>query len=196
MKSQIRNELLDQGLTDILHLPVIVSVVSRHLDRPMDDDSVMSSTLEVIQDLLESNYVVAGPVGRNEEGLLIIRSWGLFPLDAVKRIEHDWRELGREPKPGEVVWLELTDAGRAKAYAIRDLSDEERDLVQEVLARRLPEMRDRISLVGPRKLNWPERQAVHGALADELLAVQKSDDAERKEYAQKLSGLVDRALSF
>ena len=196
MTGQIRNELLDRGLTDILHLPEIVSVVSRHLGLGMGDELVVRRTLEVIRELLESGFVIAGPVKRDGEGLLCIHSWGIIPSDAMKRIEHDWRELGREPKPGEVVWLELTDAGRAKARAIRDLSPEERDLVQEILARRLPELRDRISLVGPRGLNWEERQTICAALADELEVLGEGDDAKQKGYVCQLGDLVDRALSF
>jgi hypothetical protein len=196
MTDQIRNELLDRGLTDILHLPEIVSVVGRHLSMSVGDDSVMSPTLEAIRDLLDSGYAIAGYVTKNDKGLLQIRSWDMSPSDSVKRIECDWSELGRPPNPGEVVWLELTDAGRAKIHSISDLGEGERELVQRVIARRHPELRERVSAIGQSKLNWKERQAFHSALADELAAVEQDDEAEGMEYAHRLRALVDRALVF
>jgi hypothetical protein len=169
MTSQIRNELLDRGLTE-------------------DDDLVMDSTIEAIRDLLESEYAIAGYVVRDEDELLRIRSWEIPPADAVKRIEHDWSALGRLPKPGEIVWLELTHAGRAKVETMRNLDHDERGLVEEVITRRCPEMRERVSVIGQGKLNWEERQAMREALAAELSAVDR-DEA----YAQQLAALVDRA---
>jgi hypothetical protein len=195
VKGRIRNELLDRGLTDILHLPVIVSVVSWHLGMDMADETVKEQTLEAIRDLLESDYAVAGQTVRDEEGIIQVRSWELPPADAIKRIDHDWSELGRLPNPGEVVWLALTDAGRAEILALRDLPQGERGIVEEVVARRRPEMGERVSLIGQGKLNWKERQAIHGALVDELRAVeQDKGDGERNEYVRDLRVLVDRAL--
>ena len=189
--SQIRNELLDRGRTDMLQLGVIVSVVSRHLGRSMEDELVMESTLEAIRDLLNSGYVVAGYTARDGDGLLYVSSWEIPPADAVKRIEADWMELGRLPSLGEVVWLELTDAGRAKIESIRTLDPDEKRLVEDVIARRCPEMRERVavSFAGQGKLNWKEREAIHQALAAELSVVHQ-DEA----YAQQLTALIDRAL--
>ena len=187
--TQIRNELLDRGRTDMLQLGVVVSVVARHLGRSMEDELVMESTIEEIRDLLESGYVVAGYTARDGDGLLYVSSWEIPPADAVKRIEADWMELGRLPKPGEVVWLELTDVGRAKIESIRTLDPDEKGLVEDVIARRCPEMRERVTVVGQGKLNWKEREAIHRALAAELSGIDQ-DEA----YAQQLTALIDRAL--
>ena len=191
--NQIRNELLDRGRTDMLQLGEVVSVVARHLGRSMEDDLVMGSTLEEIRDLLESGYVVAGYTARDGDGLLYVSSWEIPPADAVKRIETDWVELGRLPNLGEVVWLELTDVGRAKIESIRTLDHDEKGLVEDVIARRCPEMRERaaVSFAGQGKLNWTERQAIHRALAAELSVIDQ-DEA----YAQRLTALIDRALVF
>jgi hypothetical protein len=53
-----------------------------------------------------------------DEGLLCVQSWGLSADDTIKRIEDEWRALGRSPNLGEVCWLELTDVGRAEARAV------------------------------------------------------------------------------
>jgi hypothetical protein len=196
MTDQIGIELLDSGLNDILHFPWIISVVSIHLGKAVDDTSLVAPTLEVIHDLLESGYVVAGPVAKDENGLLYIRSWEMSPSDAVRRIEHDWQKLGRPPNPGEVVWLELTDAGRAKIVSISKLNADERRLVEKVVARRCPVLRDRVPMIGQGKLNWEERKAFHGALADELAAAEQGSHGDQSEYAHKLKDLVDRALVF
>lgn len=191
MTSQVRNELLDRGLTDVLHLPEIVSVVSRQLGKTMEDPIVMESTLEAIRDLLETDCAIAGYMVRDGDGLLHVSSWEIPVADAVKRIERDWTELGRLPKPGEVAWLEVTDVGRAKVESIRDLDEDERELVEGVIARRCPEMRERVAVVGQGKLSWEERQAMQRALAAELAAVDQDE-----ECAQQLTALVDRALLF
>lgn len=196
MTDQIGIKLLDSGLHDILHFPWILSVVSMHLGKPVGDTSLVAPTLEVIRDLLESGYVVAGPVAEDENGLLYIRSWDMSPSDTVRRIEHDWSELGQPPKPGEVVWLELTDSGRAKIRSIRNVSADERDLVEQVMVRRRPALRERVPMIGHGKLNWEERKAFHRALADELAAAEEGSHGDESEYARKLKDLVDRALVF
>jgi hypothetical protein len=118
MNRDIVTELLQRGLVDILQLAEIASVVRSHVAESSEDSDVLSETLEVITHLLASGYATAGDVVRDQDGLLHIRSWGLSPSDTVKRIEDEWRALGRLPNLGEVCWLELTDAGRAEARAI------------------------------------------------------------------------------
>lgn len=198
MTDQIGIELLDSGLNDILHFPWIVSVVSRHLGKSVDDSSLKEPTLQVIHDLLEAGYVVAGPVARDDNGILYIRSWDMSPSDAVRRIECDWNELGRSPNPGEVVWLELTDAGRAKIHSVSNLNADERHLVEQVVTRRRPELRERVSVIGQQKLNWKERQAFHDALSQELTAAAAEDGAgsEQADYVRAIKDLVDRSLVF
>jgi hypothetical protein len=198
MTNQVGIELLDSGLDDILHFPWIISVVSTHLGKSVDDTSLVAPTLEVIHDLLESGYVVAGPVVEDENGILYIRSWEMSPSDTVRRIEHDWRELGRAPNPGEVVWLELTDAGRAKIHSISNLTEDERRLVEQVVARRRPELCERVAVIGQGKLNWMERQAFEEALGEELTAAaaQGATSDKQAEYVRAIRALHDRARVF
>jgi hypothetical protein len=156
----------------------------------------MAPTLQVIHDLLESGYVVAGQVAKDENELLYIRSWDLSPSETVKRIERDWSALGRPPKPGEVVWLELTDSGRAKIRSISNLSGDERYLVEQVVARRRPALHGRVPMIGQGKLTWEERKAFYESLVDELAAVEQGSCGGQSEYARKLKDLADRALVF
>jgi hypothetical protein len=74
----------------------------------------MRATTEAISELVGSGYAIVGDVVR-DEGLLCVQSWGLGAAETIKRVEDEWRALGRMPNLGEVCWLELTDAGRAKA---------------------------------------------------------------------------------
>lgn len=119
--SAIKNELLDRNLDDMLQLGEIAGVVRRHRGIALTDESVvMPPTLEVIRELLEAKYVIAGNVVKDEEGLLMVKSWGLEPSETARRIEKEWRELGHPLTLGDVVWLELTDIGREKAREGRE----------------------------------------------------------------------------
>jgi hypothetical protein len=117
MTQTLRNEVLDRGLSDMLQLSEMASVARRHLGGSPSEAAVVRATTELIGDLLGSGYAIVGDVEK-DEGLLCVRSWELSTADTVKRIEGEWRALGRPPNLGEVCWLELTDAGRAEAQAV------------------------------------------------------------------------------
>jgi hypothetical protein len=118
MKQDLRNELLKRGFSGILQLSEVIGVTSRHIERLPEDDEVMRATLSVINELLNSGYVIVGDVTRNGESLLQVHSWGLNTTGTMGRIEDEWNELGRLPNLGEVCWLELTDAGRGEARSV------------------------------------------------------------------------------
>jgi hypothetical protein len=117
MEDELRNELLDRALSDILQLSEMRSVVVRHLPIETDENGVQQATLGVIADLVESGAAIVGDVVRDTEGLLCIRSWELPPTAAVQRIEREWRALGT-PNLGDVCWLELTESGRSEAHRL------------------------------------------------------------------------------
>lgn len=117
MNQSLRNELLNRGLSDMLQLDEMASVARRHLGGSPSEAEVMQATTEVVGELVGSGYAIVGDVVK-DEGLLCVRSWELSTADTVKRIEDEWRALGRMPNLGEVCWLELTDAGRSEAQAI------------------------------------------------------------------------------
>ena len=137
-------------------------------------------------------------MARDDNGILYIHSWDTSPWDAVRRIERDWRELGRAPNPGEVVWLELTDAGRAKIHSVSNLNAAERRLIEQIVARRRPELCDCVAVIGQGKLNWMERQAFEEALGEELTAAaaQGAISDEQAEYLCTMRDLRDRVRVF
>lgn len=124
-KQALQTDLLLRGLEDMLQLVEIISRVGEHsgIDRH-NDQAVMKPTLCVISELLHSGYAIAGDVVKDDEGLLHVRPWGLPPSDAVTRIEREWLDLEEPPNLGDVVWLELTDAGRAEALC-REQQDQQ-----------------------------------------------------------------------
>jgi hypothetical protein len=117
MTQTLRNELLERGLSDMLQLSEMASVARRHLGGSSSEADVMRATTEVIGDLLSSGYAIVGDVVR-DEGLLCVQSWRLSAADTIKRIEDEWRSLGRPPNLGDVAWLELNDTGRAEARVL------------------------------------------------------------------------------
>jgi hypothetical protein len=114
MNRALHNELLDRGLSDMLQLSEMASVAKHHLGGSPSEGEIMRETTGVISELMGSGYAIVGDVAR-DEGLLCVQSWGLGAAETIKRVEDEWRALGRMPNLGEVCWLELTDAGRAKA---------------------------------------------------------------------------------
>ena len=119
-RKAITDELLSNGLDDMLGLWWIVGVVARYTEvDPNDDQGIMAPTLDAIRELLASNYAIAGDVATNDEGVLYIQSWRTNVADTVNRIRRDWEALDAPPNLGDVVWLELTEAGRERA---RDFS--------------------------------------------------------------------------
>lgn len=117
MNQELRNELLTRGRDDMLQLDEMASVARRHLGGSPSEAEVMQATTEVVGELVGPGYAIVGDVVR-DEGLLCVQSWGLGVAETVKRIEDEWRALGRPPNLGDVCWLELTDAGRAAAQAL------------------------------------------------------------------------------
>lgn len=117
MNEALRKELLDRGLSDMLQLDEMAFVAKRYLGGSPSEGAVMHATTEVIGELIGCGSAIVGDVVR-DEGLLCVQSWGLGVAETIKRIEHEWRGLGRMPNLGEVCWLELTDAGRAEARAL------------------------------------------------------------------------------
>ena len=115
-REAIRNDLLSYGLEDILGLWWIIGVVAQRIGTdPHDQQRLITPTLDAIHDLIAAGYAVAGDVAKNDQGVLYIQPWGMSPSEVVDRIERKWRELTEPPNLGDVVWLELTEKGKAEA---------------------------------------------------------------------------------
>jgi hypothetical protein len=115
MNDGIRNELLDRGLDDILQLDEMASIVGRHLGGSPNEAEVMQVTTRIVGELVDAGYAIVGDVAKDDEGVLYVSSWSLESADTIKRIEDEWRALGRPPNLGDVCWLELTVSGRTHA---------------------------------------------------------------------------------
>jgi hypothetical protein len=120
----LREELLDLGLDDILQLSEIVSVVARYVGIGRHDEpAIIAPTLAAIRDLVEPGWAIAGDAVQDTEGYAVINGWALTPSEVIARIEKDWGELEKPPGLGAVVWLELTNAGRAEAQRMLAAND-------------------------------------------------------------------------
>lgn len=196
MTNDLRNELLDQGLRDILRLSWVISVVGGHLSKGVGDADVKEQTLGILREMLEAGYFVAGEVAKDDGGVLYVQPWKLSPEGVVNRIASEWRFLAEEHSLGDICWLELTSVGRAMIQSIRAITDDERELIREVVDRRRPELHERITAIGRGELNWKERQMLHVALADELAASGRGKDGMPTDYGRKLESLAERSLVF
>jgi hypothetical protein len=115
----LREELLDRGLDDILQLFEVVSVVARYVGIGRHDEpAIIAPTLDAIRDLVEPGWAIAGNAVQDTNGYAVINSWKLTPAEVIARIEKDWGELKGPPSLGDVVWLELTHIGRAEALRV------------------------------------------------------------------------------
>jgi hypothetical protein len=113
-----RNDLLARGLKDLLQLYEVIYVVAEHTGIERHDDAkIMQPTLTVVQDLLEGKLATAGDAVESA-GLLTVRSWNLSPAETIDKIREKWLALEEPPNLGDVVWLRLTDEGRARAEAL------------------------------------------------------------------------------
>lgn len=69
---------------------------------------VRKRTLEILHDLLKAGLIQAGfptPDGRGFD------PWILSADETIKRINREWKELGREPSIADIVWFTTTENG-------------------------------------------------------------------------------------
>ena len=117
-EQKLIDEFLVHGTIEFMDLKWM-SWITREL-HPKDESDVISLTVDTILYLLENNLAIAGDPVKDEQNYVEIKSWDLTPAEAVERIEREWRELGSFIDSGKVVWLELTDIGRAKGLELAE----------------------------------------------------------------------------
>src|SRR4051812_4448794 len=98
----IIDELLVSGEDDWVPLVALV----RKLDSNRSGEDLLQAVLAVVQGALASGWMIAGEV--REAGFV---PWPLAVRDALARIEHEWRALGRTPELGDICWLSNTPEG-------------------------------------------------------------------------------------
>lgn len=74
------------------------------------EEQIFETSLGVIRIVLDRGLMEVGDV--TDEGFV---PWELPAHEALTRVEHKWRELGRFPDLGEVCWLANTDLGDERA---------------------------------------------------------------------------------
>jgi hypothetical protein len=67
-----------------------------------DDAPIMRMTLGMLLPLLSTGQIQAGQFAVNSDEFQI---WEMEPKDVIARIEREWKALGRDPGPGDIVWF-------------------------------------------------------------------------------------------
>jgi hypothetical protein len=104
--SQCVDEVLVRGLDDWIQAAEVASI-ARTRGGAREDDEVRRISIEVVRELLGRNLMEIGDVS-----VAGFRSWNLSALDALARIDADWRNLPNGPELGQLFWLALTESGQ------------------------------------------------------------------------------------
>jgi hypothetical protein len=99
-ESQLR-ELISEAKEDEVGLWLIVAKVRDEFG-VNDHELVKRTTLNFVQQLLDSGEIVAGFYKSDGSGVI---PWNLDSFGVIKRIESEWKRLGRDPDIGEIVVL-------------------------------------------------------------------------------------------
>lgn len=74
----------------------------------VEPEAAREAGRRVVSELVKGGYIRAG-VPRGREDFI---PWRLSADEAVERIEHEWKALGREPNISEVAWFDITGKGK------------------------------------------------------------------------------------
>ena len=80
----------------------------RRVQPELDDQAVRDTVLTLIERALDRSEAQAGTWPRGAEGLETV--WHEPTATIIDRIRREWDALGRDPTPGEVVWLQAPRA--------------------------------------------------------------------------------------
>ena len=75
----------------------------RRIEGDVGDDAVRTTVLALIARALDRSEVQAGTHPRGKAGLEHV--WRAPTAEIITRIRDEWIALGRDPMPGEIVWL-------------------------------------------------------------------------------------------
>ena len=104
--SEIREELLAEGLDDCVGLWELPWILRRR-DADCMDDEVREQALEIVGSLLREELMESGALQENGEFV----AWTCTPEEVLARIDREWRDLGQDPSIGQVCWLSITALG-------------------------------------------------------------------------------------
>jgi len=109
------DDLVSRGADDWVHMAE-VAWVARSAGGATTDDEIRVVSLDLIREVLVAGLMEAGDLTR--QGFF---AWGLAPTEALNRIERSWELLDRDPAPGDVCWLENTEAGNHRAASSHEV---------------------------------------------------------------------------
>ena len=100
--------LLIEGEDDFVELRLVAEHVADLL-RTSDLERIRDRTLAVIRQLLNEHLIVVGTLDPVSGELLV---WECSSDEAVERIDHEWRAIGRKPGLYEVACFRDTPSGQ------------------------------------------------------------------------------------
>jgi hypothetical protein len=109
--NSIESELKTECREDHVGLWAIISSVRDRFES-ITDSETRRVVIDIIRNLLTSDRIGAGQFTRDGDEM-VFEFWSLSPDEAVDRIGREWDALGRDPIPGEVVWLTSLENGGA-----------------------------------------------------------------------------------
>lgn len=101
---KIDDAILRAGAVDYLDLWFVSSLVQDVLGEA-EEPSVISTTLETVDRLLQRRWMRAGELRPPGE----FEPWPLTPSEAVERIGRELQALERPLSVGDVVWFEIPE---------------------------------------------------------------------------------------
>lgn len=105
----IKSELMAECRDDHVGLWAILNSVRDRFE-PIADTESHRVVIDIIRDLLASGRIGAGQFAAIGSEW-VFDFWPLSPDETVERINREWDSLGRDPIPGEVVWLTALENG-------------------------------------------------------------------------------------
>lgn len=76
-----------------------------------DDSNILKTTLDLVLPFLSEGTIIAGQFVRDDEFHATpfdgyeFHQWTMATSEVVAKIEAEWKELGHDPSPGEIVWF-------------------------------------------------------------------------------------------
>jgi hypothetical protein len=114
----LKEQVLVRGLDDWVYAADVYGIAAGSgLAEP---SAIRELSLGLTSEILVEGLMVAGEVDGTGH-----RPWEMSTGDAIVRITEDWLEWTEQLTPGAVVWLDLTETGRALA---KDALRRQRDL--------------------------------------------------------------------
>jgi hypothetical protein len=76
-----------------------------------DDSDILTTTLDLVLPFLSEGAIIAGQFVRDDQVHATpfdgyeFHQWTMPTREVIAKIEAEWRELGRDPNIGEIVWF-------------------------------------------------------------------------------------------